>query len=399
MFSYLIFSDRPEFASMIEKRIAESGVARVVRILDDSRQLLGALKSDKPEGLFIDLGHSPHAILDLLESLPVKLPLTVVSGPHTESALILRAMHLGVKHFFPPAPTEAELQSVIVDLMRTANPNALSAQGRVVAVMGTKGGVGATLVASQLAASLQELGGRTAIVDLNYPLGDVALHFDIEPTFTLADLARAEQELDSTFVRSILKGHESGVQVLAGPSQMEDADGIHGIHVEQVLPILRSDFDWVVVDTSRSWNDASVAALARADQILLVTLFDVPTLNHARQHKKLLEGLLHEQSRIRTIGNRFAKANAVSVGDFKRAIGSEPDALIPNDYATCAECVNQGRPIGQVARGSAIHKAYQKLALEVYGWCGVDAPVARTERGIAGRFRGAFSRRSTRGAA
>jgi pilus assembly protein CpaE len=394
MFSFVIFSEEPEFAAEIEKQIVASGEARIAAVISDQDQLLGALKSEKPDGLFIDLGHAPHVVLDLLESLPIGLPLTVVSGPHAESTLILRAMHLGVKHFFPDAPSEAELTSVIVDLVRTANPDSAASEGRVVAVMGTKGGVGATVLACQLAASLQETGGRVALVDLNYPLGDVALHFDVEPTYTLADLARAEEELDATYLHTILKGHESGIQILAAPSLMEDAESIRSLHVERVLPILRSEFDWVIVDVSRSWNEASVQALTLADQILLVSLFDVPTLNHARQHKKLLEGLALSGLRIRMVGNRHSKNDAVTVGDFKRVLGSEPDALIPNDFATTTESVNQGRPIGQVARGSAIHKAYRQLALDVYAWCGVDAPKTQPAQSIAGRFRGVFSRRS-----
>jgi len=215
----------------------------------------------------------------------------------------------------------------------------------------------------------------------------------------LADLARAEHELDATYLRTILKGHESGVQILAAPTQMEDAESIRGIHVERVLPILRSEFDWVIVDVSRSWNDASVQALTLADQILLVTLFDVPTLNHARQHKKLLEGLAVDESRARTVGNRYSKGDSVTVGDFKRVLGNEPDALIPNDYATTAESVNQGRPIGHVSNGSAIHKAYRQLAFDVYAWCGVDVPHSQSTQSIAGRFRGVFSRRSSSGSA
>jgi len=394
MFSFVVFSEEPAFASEIEKQISATGAARVAAVISDQEQLLSALKSEKPGGLFVDLGHAPHVVLDLLESLGVALPLTVVAGPHTESSLILRAMHLGVKHFFPEAPSGGELNSVIVSLVRAANPSMAASEGRVVAVMGTKGGVGATVLACQLAASLQEAGGRAVLVDLNYPLGDVALHFDVEPTYTLADLARADEVLDATYLRTILKGHESGVQILAAPTLMEDAESIRGLHVERVLPILQSEFEWVIVDVSRSWNDASVQALTMADQILLVTLFDVPTLNHARQHKKLLEGLGLDGSRVRSVGNRYSKNDNVTVGDFKRVLGSEPDALIPNDYATTAESVNQGRPIGQVSRGSAINKAYRQLALDVYAWCGVDVPSLKSHHTIARRFRGVFSRRS-----
>jgi pilus assembly protein CpaE len=394
MFSFVIFAEEVQFASVIEKQISASGEARVAAVIDDPEQLLEVLKAEKPEGLFVELGHAPHVVLDMLESFPGDLPMTVVAGPHTESSLILRAMHLGAKHFFPPEPSEAELNSVILELVRGANPVAAASEGRIVAVLGTKGGIGATVLSCQLAASLQEAGGRTAVVDLNYPLGDVALHFDVEPTYTLSDLARAEQELDATFVRTILKGHESGVQILAAPTQMEAAENIRGASVERVLRILRSEFDWVIVDVSRSWNDASTRALTLADQVLLVTLLDVPTLNHTRQYKRFLGGMSLDDSRIRTVGNRYSKGGAVTVSDFERVLGTEPDALIPNDYATMAESVNQGRLIGQVSNKSALHKAYRQLAIDTYTWCGVDSPQPKPAQNIAGRFRGVFSRRS-----
>jgi pilus assembly protein CpaE len=175
---------------------------------------------------------------------------------------------------------------------------------------------------------------------------------------------------------------------------MEAAENIRGASVERVLRILRSEFDWVIVDVSRSWNDASTRALTLADQVLLVTLLDVPTLNHTRQYKRFLGGLSLDDSRIRTVGNRYSKGGAVTVSDFERVLGTEPDALIPNDYATMAESVNQGRLIGEVSSKGALHKAYRQLALDIYAWCGIDSPKPQRSQNIAGRFRGVFSRRS-----
>jgi pilus assembly protein CpaE len=329
--------------------------------------------------------------------MPALPPLTLVSGPHTDSQLILRAMHLGVRHFFPAALEGDDFQSVLRRLIRSNTVVESKHEGRVVAVMGTKGGVGATVLACQLAASLQELGGRVAIVDLNYPLGDVALHFDEDPTYTLADLAREGKSLDVTYLRTILKGHSSGVQILASPSEMEDAESIRSSHVERVLPILRAEFDWVIIDASRSWDEACVRTLDLADQIVLVTLFDVPTLNHARQHMRVLEGLGHGDARVRMVANRYSKKDAVTIGDFSQVLGKEPDALIPNDYLTTVESVNQGKPIGQVSPNSPIHKAYQRLALDVYSWCDIEPPQSKSSRTLGGRVRGMFSKGKTHG--
>lgn len=394
MFSFLVFSEEEEFGSEIERQILATGEAVVAARVSDPDQLMDALKTEQPDGLFVDLGHGPHVALDILEAIPVLRPLTLVSGPHTDSQLLLRAMNLGVKHFFPQAPDPDDLRSVLVRLVRSQQPSEVGSSGRVVTVMGTKGGVGATVLACQLAASLQKLGGRTAIVDLNYPLGDVALHFDEDPSYTLADIASDGKSLDATYLRSILKGHPSGVQILAGPTQMDEAESIRGAHVDRILPILRSEFDWVVVDASRSWNEASVRSLSLADLILLVTLFDVPTLNHARQHMRLLEGLCLDGSRVRMVANRYSKSDAVTISDFSNVLGKEPDALIPNDYATTVESVNQGRPIGLVAPKSSIHTAYQQLAVDVHRWCGVEPPTTESSRKVSGRVRNLFSRRS-----
>jgi pilus assembly protein CpaE len=164
-----------------------------------------------------------------------------------------------------------------------------------------------------------------------------------------------------------------------------------------VLAILRTEFDWVIVDTSRSWDEACVRTLSLADQIILVTLFDVPTLNHTRQHMRVLDSLGHDVAKIRTVANRYSKNDDVTISDFSQVLGSEPVALIPNSYATTVESVNQGKPIGQVSPNSAIHKAYQRLALDVYSWCGIAPPPTKAPRKLAGRVRGMFSKRKTHG--
>ena len=107
-------------------------------------------------------------------------------------------------------PTEDDLRSAMMRVgggaraARRRRPRAHPA--RVVAVMGAKGGVGSTVVACQLAASLRARGARTALVDLNLPLGDVALYFDVQPTYTLANIARESDRLDATYLRTLLSG-------------------------------------------------------------------------------------------------------------------------------------------------------------------------------------------------
>jgi len=247
-------------------------------------------------------------------------------------------------------------------------------------VMGAKGGVGATVVACQLAASLQQAGSRTVIVDLNIPLGDVALHFDVQPSYTIADIARDSGKVDATLIQGLLQRHETGLQILAAPSRMEEAELVTDTHVHAVLESLKREFDWVIVDVSRSWNESTVRALDLADEILLVTLQDVPTLTHARAHRELLLRLGHSPKKIHMVVNRASSKDLVSQDDLVEFLDSKPTVLLPNDYPTTVTSVNEGRPISQVAEDSELDRAFQQLAANVFDWAGLEMERSISQR-------------------
>ncbi len=225
------------------------------------------------------------------------------------------------------------------------------------------------------------------MVDLNLPLGDVALHFDLQPHYTLASIAGEAERLDATALRTVLRVHDTGVSVLAAPRLVEEAELVRGPLVERALELLREEFDWVILDVSRSWSEASVRALDLADQVLLVTLLDVPTLNHARAHLDLLRRLGHPDEKLRLVANRYSKSDAVTEQDFAGFLGRAPDACLPNDYRTTVASVNEGRPVGEVAPKAPLSRAYLALAEKVYFWCGVELP-GKPRRGLFGRLLG-----------
>ncbi len=336
--------------------------------------------------------------LDQFEKLETPRPLLMIVGPQEDTELILRAMRLGAREFLPLDSSAADLNAAVERLLldRPASPQQARRLAPVVAVMGAKGGVGTTFVACQLAAELAQLGGRVVVVDLNLRIGDVALYFDLRPRYTLANLAEEGEELDSAYLDTILEPHSSGVHVLAAPVRAEEAELVGVRHLEQAVKILRAQFDWVITDVSRCWDETTVHFLDRADQIFLVTLMDVPTLNHARQHLELLQRLGNPTDKIRLIANRYSKSAPVSDADFSEFLGRGPDVLIPNDYPATVTCVNEGKPLWQAAAKSALRDAYTNLAIQAHAWCGIE--LSATEPPARFPFLRRFSRRSRHGA-
>ena len=392
---FVIFSEQEEFAQEMSLRLAALRQVRIVGVSSEIESLVEVVKKELPDVLFADLGIAPHVILDQLEGIQIPLPELLVCGPQDESRLILRAMQIGAKEFLPAAPESAELRAAVDRVSRASEASDRgSAPAPVIAVMGAKGGVGATVVACQLAASLQCIGGRTALIDLNFPLGDVALHFDVDADASIADMVKSEEQFDKSLIGSILTEHQSGVHILAASSNIEDSELVTGTDVERLIEILREEFEWVVIDVSRNWNEATVRALDLADQIFVTTLLDVPTLHHAKKHMELLSRLGHQPERVQAIVNRRSGLDAVSEKDFTDFLGREASASIPNDYANTVNSVNEGQPIFQIAPRTQLDHAYRELARKAHTWCGLEPPDSGLEsRGnIADRVRGIFGK-------
>jgi Flp pilus assembly CpaE family ATPase len=385
--SIIVFSTREEFQTRIETELEASGHARVAALVSQRDRLGETVRAQRPDVVLADLGPEPSSVLDLLDTLDEPRPILLVAGPQGDSQLLLRALKAGAREFFPPEPTGDALRDAIERLVQECEPAPGAAQlGSVLAVVGANGGVGTTAVACQLAAALQELGGRAVVVDLDLSMGDVAVHFDVPVKYTMADAAR-EFQLDTVSLRSVLRAHRSGVQVLAAPREAEEGDLVRGQHVERVLELLRERFDWVIVDVASGCSESGMRALQLAQDVLLLTLLDVPSLNHARRHLELLRRLGQSDARIHPIVNRCSASGPLSEDDLVRFMGREHEARIPNDYPTIARCVNQGKTLGELAPGSAIHMAFRELARAVYAWSGAELPEPIDSRDLRTRVR------------
>ena len=153
--------------------------------------------------------------------------------------------------------------------------------------------------------------------------------------------------------------------------------------------MLRSDFDWVIWDTPREFDDRSLYVLDHADQIVLVTTPDVPAMNHTRMQLELLERLGRSRDEIRVVVNRTHRSASVSDSAAQDFLGRCVDFSIPNDYQRTSTCVNEGRTLHNVAPRSALARALGEFALQVHDWCDQARPETHSSRsGLFARLRG-----------
>ena len=382
-FSSVVFSETGCLAELLES----TGLVEVRARAEHARELEAVLDDHEPSALFVELGNDPEAAFGAVEKICEPKPVLVFHGPD-DSQWILKAMRVGASEYVAAGPDERDqLSAAIQRLAPELAAKAPSGRGSLIAVMGTKGGVGATFTACQLGAALAAKGDSVVIVDGHTRMGDVALHLDLSPEYTVADLASQSGSLDSTYLRTTLSGHPSGVRVLASPKRPEEGDIVSLDCIAQVLGLLVADFDWVIWDLPRDFDDASVHVLDRANQILLVTTPDVPALHHTRVQLDLLGRLGRDAACLRTVVNRFDKKAVVSGKDAESFLGRPVDGVLPNDYANASICVNEGRTMNDVASRSPLSQAVSGLATNVRQWCGRESLESGSKRGFLARLR------------
>ena len=383
--SFVVVSPEREFDVALQAS-AHVEVRAHVDHLDD---LAGTIAEARPDALLLALEQNPQGVFAALEKLLTPKPLLFFHGPD-DSQLILQAMRLGAREYIAPGPDAEDQLTAAVDRVASEVDESSQVQpAPLIALVGAKGGVGTSFVACQLGASLARLGGHTALVDGHMRQGDVALYLDLSPPYTFSSLAIRSEPVDSTYLRTVLTPHSSGVQVLAAPKRPEEADGVTVSCVEGVVDLLRTEFDWVIWDTPQDFDDRSLFILNQADPILLITTPDVPAMNHTRMQLELLERLGHSDGRIRVVINRTDRKASVSARDAKEFLERPVDASLPNDYRRASACVNEGRTLDDMAPRSPLGRALGELALLTHSWCGRSAPSQRRRpldrlRGLSG---------------
>jgi len=191
-----------------------------------ARSLTGRVRAHV-DVLFVNLDPHPEAVLPLLADLAgAHRNLAIFAASESsEGSLILKVMRLGVKEFLPKPIDETALGEAI---HRIASHRVQTVtQGKLITILGTAGGVGATTLSVNLGVELAALAsGHVTLVDLDYRFGQVATVLDVEPTYTLADLCGASDHLEPAMVTRALVKHSTGVQVLCRPNQFAEADNI-----------------------------------------------------------------------------------------------------------------------------------------------------------------------------
>lgn len=255
-------------------------------------------------------------------------------------------------------------------------------RGKIILVFSAKGGCGKTTVSTNLAEALSlDESKSVCIVDFDLQFGDVAVALQVEPVHTISDAIRMQSNLDTQGIRSLLVQYKPNMSAMLAPVDPSDVEFITASLAEKILLGLQEMFDYVVVDAPPAFTEVILKAFDLADDYLLLSTLDLPSLKNLKVTLGTLDALGMPRSKWRVVVNRSTTNAGLQLSDVQTAIGMDISATIPaSDIVPIM--INQGRT---VVRGQPKHPV-AKAMVDIAEMVAEKATVTEDEpkRGLFG---------------
>jgi len=358
--------------------------------LDRYDELLKTSPASENQIVIVDVDNDVEAGFEAVRQLsspPRNRPVVVLSQSK-DSDQVLRAMRAGAREYAVIEPDLKEVVGAVLNLAREKIGGSVGT-GKVITVFGAKGGCGATAVATNLAGMIRlQRDLKVVLLDLNLELGDCLVFLDLANKFSISDAIRNMQRLDAELLRTQLPQHSSGLHVLAQSDRVEEADHVTPDQLGHLLGFLKHNYDIIMVDGLRGFDEVALTALDASDQIILLLTQDIPAIKNARRCLDVFDRLGYQDKRVHVVLSRYEKGlNRLDVPTIVETLGRPVVAQIANDVATVMAGINRGALLSEVSPRARVTEDIHQLATVALGRNG-----GGQRRGMLGSL---FGRRRT----
>lgn len=278
---------------------------------------------------------------------------------------LINAMRMGVREVLPSPVTADALSAAIGRIAAKFAGAASRTPGKILAFMPCKGGSGSTFVATNLGYQLAQT-QSVLLIDMNLQFGD-ALSFvhDGKPASSLAEVAHDIHRLDASFLAASTVKISPNYSILAAPDDPSRAMEIKPEHIEAILNLAVTQYDFVLLDLGRTLDTLTLKALDRAYRIFAVMQAGLPGLRNAHKLLNIFKSLGYAPDKIEFVVNRFEKSGEIGLESIQRTLGAARLRTVPNSYKEVNTAINQGNALTELNRTNAVTKNLAEFALSL----------------------------------
>jgi pilus assembly protein CpaE len=381
----LIVDDISSTRENLQKLLGFEEDIEVIGTAADGREGLEAAHRLQPDIVLTDVNMPLMDGIQLTETLASELPTSpvIIMSVQGEREYLRRAMQAGAREFLIKPFSHDELVAAIrrvyqLELKKgtfiartmpqqpaTDAAARSTAPAEVIVVFSGKGGVGKTLIATNLAVALAEQNQRVALVDLDLQFGDIGVMFNLDHSRSITELVDGTSGMDADTVAEVLATGPSGVRVLLAPISPELADLVTAEHVRNLMTELRKSFDYVIVDSATHLSEFNLEVIEMAQRVLVVTALTIPAIKDAKLTLKVLESLSVTPEATLLVVNRVDGYADFNKDSIEQSLHVPVAVQIPHDPRSIGDAVTRGTPFVTAHPDADVSKAMRELVATI----------------------------------
>ncbi len=318
-----------------------------------------------PNVIILEFEQQPDAVLAGLDALAeVCDPGTrvIVIGRHNDVSLYRELVRRGISDYLISPINTLDIVRSVCGLYSAPDAKPV---GRILAVVGAKGGVGASTVAHNIAWSIaRDLSLDSVVTDLDLAFGTAGLDYNQDPPQGIADAVFSPERVDTNFVDRLLAKCSDNLSLLAAPATLERVYDFGAEAFDAIFDSLRATVPCIVLDVPHQWTGWTQRTLLAADDILIVATPDLASLRNAKNLVDFLKAARTNDHRPFYVLNQVGvpKRPEIKSADFAKALDDDPVAIIPFEPQLFGTAANNGQMIAEVSSSHKVAETFRQLA-------------------------------------
>jgi len=370
----LVADDMVELRSNVRRMLSNQEGITVIGEAGDGEQVLKMAKDLSPHVILLDINMPKLDGLKAAEVLAKDHPeiQTVIMSIQSEQEYFRRAMKAGAKDFLTKPFSSSDLAETIQNVFAKwvkDRPDYLSEEpkAQVLTFFSTKGGVGKTTLATNLAVNLARRGKRTLLIDASLQFGDVAITLNQKANRNLYQVVEKGDDFGLPLIEANLAEHSSGLKLLFAPSEPAYADAVKSQHITQLIDLLSPAFNFIIFDTAPHIGNLELTILDHTDLVLLVATLEISSLKNTKLCLKTLSDIKFDTQKLKLVLNKDIPNVGIGPKDIESGLAVPILSVVPMDSETAQRALNQGEPFVEKFPDSTLARSIDAMALKIMG--------------------------------